>query len=73
MKTKTLIIVSLLALCATGCTPNLAKFAKELSKDPAIVNAHVQTVYGTVKFTRIGVTTNSITINPDGTVTVNRQ
>jgi len=50
---------------------NLAKNIQALGKDPAIVVGNIATVYGTGKFIRVGVTTNSVTVQPDGTVIVN--
>jgi len=66
--------IALAALCCLtlSCTPNFAKVMNSLAKDPAIVSGSVQTVYGTARFTRIGGTTNSVTVSPDGTVTVNK-
>jgi len=67
---RILTLSACVALC--GCTPNLAKSMKALGDDPAILVGSVQSVYGTVKVTRIGGTTNSVTVSPDGTVTVNK-
>lgn len=71
---KSLVLIAALALIPlTGCaTRNLAASLKELGDDPAIVVGSINTVYGTAKLVRIGVTTNSVTVNPDGTVTVNK-
>lgn len=65
-------ITALLLFAVAGCTPNFAKVMNSLAKDPAIVSGSVQTVYGTGRFTRIGATTNAVTVSPDGTVTVNK-
>lgn len=43
----------------------------DLSKDNATVSANVNTIYGTVKIIRSNPQTNqSVTIAPDGTVTI---
>lgn len=61
------------AIAACGCsTTNITKLTKELAKDPAIVSVRVGSVYGTLNFVRVGVTTNGVTVSPDGTVSVNR-
>lgn len=67
-------LLSLLALVATlplvGCASG-PKMIRELKGDPAIVNMSIQSVYGTVKFTRVGVqTNNAVAITADGTVTI---
>lgn len=69
MKT-TLILIAAMAL--TGCSStNITKLVGALAKDPAIVSINVPTMYGTVKFTRVGSQTNSVTISSDGEVRVN--
>lgn len=69
---KTILALSLL-LVLTGCsTTNISKLTQALSKDPAIVSVKVSSVYGTVNVVRVGTTTNSVTVSPDGTVTVNK-
>lgn len=68
----------LLGLCAlgvlvSGCsTAGIARIAEQLKDDPAIVNAKVVTIYGTAHLTRIGGQTNTVSVSPDGTITVNR-
>lgn len=60
-----------LALCSGGCaSTNITELTKALANDPAIVVVKVGTVYGTVNFTRVGATTNGMTISPDGTVAI---
>jgi len=55
----------------TGCSStNITKLVGALAKDPAIVSVRVSSVYGTVVFNRVGVTTNGVSITPDGTITV---
>lgn len=50
----------------------MAKVAKELKGDPAIVTFDVQNaVYGNGKIRRIGGTTNTVIIEPDGRITIN--
>ncbi len=64
-------LLFLLPLAIAGCsTTNVTKLVTALAKDPAIVVVNVGTVYGTVKFTRVGSVTNGMTVSPDGTVTV---
>lgn len=66
--------VTLASGCATGGT-GLAGIAAQLKDDPAIlvVRGKAGTPWGEINnnFTRIGGTTNSVTIAPDGTVTIN--
>jgi hypothetical protein len=70
MKTK-LIVLAMAAAALSGCsTTNITKLTQALAKDPAIVVLNVGSVYGTVRFTRVGSITNGMTISPDGTVTV---
>jgi hypothetical protein len=57
----------LLAGCASG-----PAIVKALAKDQAIVTGNIMTPYGSSRFTRIGATTNTVVISPDGTVTVNK-
>ncbi|HYG23368.1 MAG TPA: hypothetical protein VEH04_11345 [Verrucomicrobiae bacterium] len=71
-------ILSMIALASmltlsTGCrSAGLVSLAEHLKDDPAIVSAQISSVYGTVKFTRVGGQTNSVTVSPDGTITVNK-
>lgn len=61
-----LAMVGALCGCASG-----AKLVKELKGDPAIVSGQVTSLYGNVKFVRIGVqTNNAVQVSPDGTVTI---
>jgi len=70
---KSLILLTLVS--ASGCSStNISKLAAQLKNDPATVNMSVQSVYGTIKFTRTNPGTNStVTVSPDGTVTVKRE
>lgn len=64
-------IISLFLITCAGCsTTNISKLTEALAKDPAIVVVNIGTVYGTVKFTRVGCVTNGLTVSPDGTVSV---
>ena len=74
MKNTLKLITALGMIIATsGCSStNITKLATALAKDQAVVSMNVSSVYGTVKFVRIGGSTNSVTVNPDGTVTVNK-
>lgn len=65
---KTLLLCSLLAF--TGCS-NMPKIVRALAKDQAIVSTKVVTIYGTAQLTRVGgVTNQTVTVSPDGTITV---
>lgn len=72
MRTKRITILFALAtLALAGCsTTNISELTKALAQDPAIVVVNVGSVYGTVKFTRVGAVTNGMSISPDGTVTI---
>lgn len=75
MKTKIASLIGMAALLAmiTGCSStNITKLINAAGKDSAVVSGTVTSVYGTVKFVRVGPTTNSVTVSPDGTVTVNK-
>jgi len=64
-------LACLLLIACAGCsTTNITKLTQALAKDPAIVVVNVGTVYGTVKFTRVGCITNGMSVSPDGTVTI---
>jgi hypothetical protein len=55
----------------SGCV-SVGKVAKELKGDNSVVVHNINTIYGTSKFIRANPTTNqSVTIAPDGTVTIN--
>ena len=68
---------ALTVLCAavlvTGCAPmSPHQLVKEMAKDRAVFTGSIASVYGTVKFTRVGETTNKVTITSDGTITINK-
>jgi hypothetical protein len=64
-----LVVVVIVGL--TGCS-STGKLAKELKGDNATVVSRLNTIYGTHNFIRANPTTNqSVTISPDGTVTIN--
>lgn len=68
MKILPLLLLPLLAGCSTT---NITKLVGQLKGDPATVFVSVQSVYGTVRFIRSNPRTNeSVTISPDGTVTI---
>ena len=67
---KKLLLFAPLVILAGCSTTNITKLTQALAKDPAIVVVNVGTVYGTVKFVRVGSVTNGMTISPDGTVSV---
>ncbi len=67
------IIPLLLVIPLVGCsTRALNALAKNLKGDQAIVVGKVSSIYGTVSLVRIGGTTYSVTVAPDGTVSVNK-
>ncbi len=73
MKKLSLILLAFsAAIFLSGCsTTNITDLAKALANDPAIVSGQVASVYGTVKFSRVGSVTNClVTVSPDGTITV---
>jgi len=63
-----LLVVMGLSGCAAG---SAAKFAKALGNDKAIFVINAGTPYGTQKIVRIGDTTNSVVVTPEGQVSVN--
>jgi hypothetical protein len=73
---RTLILLSALSLSlfCSGCVSpsKLAAVVEQLKDDPAIISTKVSTIYGTAYLTRIGGQTNSVTVSPDGTITVNK-
>jgi len=71
---KIITIASVLILAAlTGCsTTNISDLTKALANDPATVQVNVSSVYGTLRFTRVGNQpgTGKTTVAPDGTITM---
>jgi len=66
-------ILALVAVALCGCSStNITKLVGALAKDPAIVSVNVPTMYGTVKFTRVGSGTNYVEVTSDGTVKVGK-
>lgn len=65
---KFLLSLSLLIIL-TGCTGQ-ARLVKALAKDPAIVSAKIVTPWGNASLVRVGSVSNSVTVTPDGAVTV---
>lgn len=70
MKRNLLLAIAAASLCGCSST-NITKLVGALAKDPAIVSVNVPTMYGTVKFVRVGSQTNSVAITSDGEVRVN--
>ena len=67
------ILLTFIFAIGSGCSStNITKLTQALSRDPAIVSAKVATVYGTASLVRVGSTTNTVTVGPDGTVTVGK-
>lgn len=75
MKNFLFVLFVPLVLSTSGCsTAGMARLARELGRDQATVNVSVQSVYGTLKFVRTNPGTNStVTVSPDGTVTIKRE
>jgi hypothetical protein len=60
------------SMTLTGCsTAGLGKLARELKNDPAIVAVKAVTPWGNASLVRVGGQTNSVSVSPDGTVTIN--
>lgn len=71
---RNIALLALLVPIFVGCsTANLSKLVGQLKNDPAIVAAKVTSIYGTAQLTRVGGQTNSVSVSPDGTITINRQ
>jgi hypothetical protein len=71
---KRLALLGLL-LPLTGCV-SVGKLVAELKNDPATVSVSITTIYGTVKFVRIGfltATNGSASVMPDGSVILKGQ
>jgi starvation-inducible outer membrane lipoprotein len=60
----------LIAFILAGCS-SAPKMLKALKGDQAIVTGQIMTPWGSSKFIRIGGTTNSVTVNADGVISVN--
>lgn len=67
---KKLFVLAAIITLASGCT-SLAKVARELKGDPAIVTVRSGSPWGNQLLNRIGGTTNSVDVLPDGTVRIN--
>ncbi len=67
-----LLCIAPLLLLSGGCSStNINELAKTVAGDPAIISAQIASVYGTVKFSRVGSVTNClVTVSPDGTISV---
>jgi hypothetical protein len=64
---------ALVGFLATGCASNaLAKSINALKNDPAAINAQIVTPWGTAHIARVGGTTNSVAVTPDGGILVNK-
>ena len=64
------VIPLLLTSACTGMN-SVGALATQLKDDPAIVQFDLVSVYGTIKFKRIGSNTNSVTLDSDGTMRIN--
>lgn len=67
---KKLLVLSAAIALLSGCV-SMSKLAKELKNDPAIVTVRMGTPWGNQLLNRIGGTTNSVDVLPDGTVRIN--
>ena len=67
---KKIIAISAIAILLSGCV-SMTKLAKALKDDPAIVTVRMGTPWGNQLLNRIGGTTNSVDVLPDGTVRIN--
>lgn len=63
-----ILLVGVLCL-GTGCA-NGGAMLRALAKDPATVVVRVGTPWGMQQFTRIGGVTNTVSVSPDGAVTI---
>lgn len=64
-------LVLMVTALFTGCT-SMKGVAKAFKNDPAIVVVRMGTPWGNQSMTRIGGTTNSVTVSPEGNVTINQ-
>jgi hypothetical protein len=65
---KILLLLPLLAGCSST---NITALVGALKDDPATVSVNVSSVYGTLRFIRTNPRTNeTVTVSPDGTVTI---
>jgi len=69
MKLK--ILLAMVAIAFTGCA-GLGTVTKNLAKDGAIVRADVNSPWGKQTLIRVGATTNSVRIGPDGQIEINK-
>lgn len=60
-----------LCLAATGCVNPSPALLRELAKSPSTVSTKVVTPWGHAQLTRVGgQTNNTVTVSPDGTITI---
>lgn len=69
MNRKFCAVLCAAVLMSAGCM-DCGKIAKQLKDDPAIVWLQVGTPWGVQKMVRVGGQTNSVSVDPDGTVTI---
>jgi len=69
---KKLMALSTILILLTGCR-GLARLAREMKGDPAIVAVRVGSPWGMQTLTRVGGSTNSVEVLPDGTVRINQK
>lgn len=73
---KKILILSVACLPLCGClSTNFTEYAKAMSGDKATFIGKVSSVYGTASFVRVGEqgTNQSVSVSPDGTVTIKGQ
>jgi len=69
-KLSAILGLSALVALSTGCA-GMGTVSRNLKDDGAIVILEMGTPWGNQKLVRIGGQTNSVTVSPDGTVTIN--
>lgn len=69
---KVWIALAAIAMLTAGCSStNIAELMHETAQSDATVIVNISSIYGTAKFIRANPRTNqTMTISPDGTVTV---
>ena len=70
MKLLKLSMCAALACLVSGCA-GYGMISKNLGDDGAILVIDSKSIYGQNKLTRVGETTNSVVIDPDGTIIIN--
>lgn len=66
---KKILLPAVLVIALTGCTLNMAKYAKALANDPAFVTLKVTTIYGSGVLVRDGRRTSGDSVSQEGSIT----